>query len=243
MAIDGTLPLSWDNAVANFIAANGVQAKILVDVSAPQVVTAIAGETALPYETAARQRILQGGTRVIDGLVSSSDTVARDLMIYTAQQASLYANMGVVTTTATGNSTITRTVGSFITDGYQVGEQIMAFGAVSNANNGSVAVVTAVAALTLTLSGVAAISVAETQLAGFRLLRVAGAVRKAIAVGAGTNGTAGAIALIGGSLDPRTDNSPYGIMLGQNGMLLVAMQAAISALPAVVSVSAHFGRY
>lgn len=243
MAIDGTLPLSWDNAAVSFIAANGAQAKILVDVNAPQVVAAIAGEVALPYETATRQRILQGGTRVIDGLASSSDSVARDLLIYTAQQASLYANMGVVNTTATANSTVTRTVGSFIVDGFQVGDQVMAFGAVSNANNGTVAVVTGVAALTLTLNGVAAISVAEVQGAGFRLLRLAGAVRKPLAIAAGTNGTTGAVALIGGNLDPRTDNAPYGIMLGANGILVAAMQAAVSALPAVVSVSAHFGRY
>ncbi len=239
--IDGTLPGYWNNNTVSFTAASTTSAKILVDVSPAQVVAAISGETALPGESTVRQRVLTGGCRVIDGKATSSDSVARALLVYEGVQTSLYANMGTVATTATTNSTITRTVGSFITDGFQIGDNIMVFGAVSAANNGMIAIVTGVAAGTLTLSGTTAISVAETQSAGFRIIRVGAAYRKPVAITAGTDGTTAPVPIIGGTLDPRTDTT--GISLGANGMLIVGMQATISALPAVVSVTANFGLY
>lgn len=62
--------------------------------------------------------------------------------------------MGTVATTATGSGpcTITRTVGSFITDGWKPGMLLTATGLDTAADNGKVLRVSAVVALTLTLS-------------------------------------------------------------------------------------------
>jgi hypothetical protein len=252
--IDVTLPGYYDVAAVSFSNAWGTNAKVLVDVSPSQIVTLLSSETAFPGETTVRQQILRGGSRVIDGLISSTDTASKVLAIYIGQQLSVYSGstagqyltaytaMGTVTTTATTNSTITRTTGSFITEGWQIGDLAMCFGAVSAANNGTVNVVTAVTGTTLTVSGTTGISVAETQGAGFRVIRVSNSTARSVATLSGTDGSTAAVPLIGGTLDPRVDNNPYGIMLGQRGMLIVAPTTAVTATKKI-DVSAHFALY
>lgn len=240
MAIDGTLPINWVNNAIAFTVTNTTVCKVLVPPSAPLVVTAVTGETALPYETAVRQRVQQGGCLVIDGLITSSDASARNLVMYTGNQTTLFANMGAPT--ITGTNTVNRTVGSFVTDGYLVGMTIMCFGdTVQVANNGILLIVTGVTSLTITVSGTPLTN--ETSAAGFYMVIVAQTTNKAIAANSGNNGTVPSIALIGGLLEPRTQNNPYGIELGATGMIIVGMAANISALPAVVAVSAHYGLY
>lgn len=243
--IDGTLPGYWGNSEVTFSAANTTHAKVLVDVSPAAVVAAISGETALPglgaSENAVRQRVKTGGRRVIDGLITSSDSAAKIMRIFTGTQLSLYADMGTVTTTATTHSTITRSAGSFITDGWKVGDVCMAFGSLSAANDGMQGRVTAVAAGTLTLDGTTEISVAETQGAGFRLVRVGAGTAKPVPANSGYLSTVVPVPLLNGAQDPRVDTS--GIMLGATGMLIVAMAATLSALPCQVSATAHYGDY
>lgn len=236
--IDGTLPGYWDQKAISFTAANGTQAKILFDVAPAQVVAAISGEGALPGEGQVRQRVLQGGQRVIDGLIASTDSAAKSLLLYLGEQLSLYANMGTVTTTATTNATVTRMTGSFITDGWGVGDTAMAFGCVSSANNGTVCQITGVTATTLTLYGVGGISVAETQGAGFRLVRIARLKQIGVPANAGNADATQPVSLLAGN---QTDTT--GIQLGATGMLICAMFAAVSALPARVDVSANRGLY
>lgn len=235
-----TYPGYWDNQVVSFTITNSTQAKILCDVTPAQVVAAVSGETALPGESAIRQRVLQGGCRIIDGTIASTDSAAKSLLSYVGVQTSLYANMGVVTTTATTNSTVTRNAGSFITDGYQVGDKIMLFGCVTGANNGTTNIVTGVAANTLTVSGTTGIPTAETQGAGFRIIRLGRGTQIAIPANSGNADATPAIKLIGTN-ESRTDTS--GVQLGATGMLIVAMSAAISALPAQIDVSAQRGLY
>lgn len=240
MAIDGTLPINWANSTVNFTVTNTTQAKVLVGPSLPAVVAAVTGETALPYETAVRQRVQQGGALVIDGLISSTDGTARNLAIWTGNQTTLFANMGAPT--IANQNQLVRTVGSWVTDGYQIGDNIMIFGDVTQtANNGVQAIVTTVVALTLTVNGTPFTN--ETMAAGLYVARVAQTTNKAIPITAGSIGTAPPVPLLGGSQDPRTQNSPYGIELGPNGLLIVGMAANVSALPAQVSVSAHYGLY
>lgn len=240
MAIDGSLPINWANSTVSFTVTNATQAKVLVGPNPPLVVATISGETALPYETSVRQRIQQGGALVIDGLLTSTDGTARNLIIWTGNQTTLFANMGAPTITST--TTINRTVGSFVTDGYAVGDNIMIFGdTVQAANNGVSAIVTTVTATTLVCNGTPFTN--ETSAAGFYVARISQTTNKAVAASSGTNGTTAAVALIGGLLDPRTQNNPYGIELGASGLLIVGMAATISALPAQVSVSAHYGLY
>lgn len=252
--LDGTLPGYQGVAAVSFSNGWGTNAKVLVDVTPAQIVTLLATETVLPGESAVRQQILRGGCRVIDGMMSSTDTSTSKIALYVGQQMSTYAastagqylvaygGMGVVATTATANSTVTRTTGSFITDGWQVGDLAMLFGCVSSANNGTVNVVTTVAAGTLTVSGTTGISVAETQGAGFRMVRVGLRTTRQLAVTAGSDGTTAPLPLIGGTLDPGSDNAPAGIMLGQTGMLIAAPVAAVTAAKKV-DVSANFVLY
>lgn len=238
--LDGSLPGYWLDVIATFTAANTTKAKILVDVSPPQVAPAVSGENPLPGESAVRQRVLTGGCRLVEGQITSTDNVDKSLLVYRGIQTSLYANMGVVTTTATTNATITRTVGSFIADGLKVGDSGMCFGAVSDANNGSIFTVTAVTDLQLTLSGVTGISIAETQGTGFRVIKVAQVGRKAIVATSGASDTKASVPLIGGIYDGRIDFT--GTSFGSTGMLIVGLAATASA-SGIISVSGVVGLY
>lgn len=235
--IDPQLPAMWQEyPSASFIAASGTQAKILVDVAPPIVVPAIPGETALPNgESAVRQRVRTGGQRIIDGSISSTDATPRSLLLYLASLLSLFANMGAPT--VTGTNAINRTAGSFITDGWQVGDSAMGFGYTTAANNGVMAIVTAVTGSGLTFNGTPFTN--ETIPAGFRLFRVSQKTRKPIPANSGNTDILPPIPLLGGPQDPTALlGSDIGLSLGPNGALIAAMAASVSALPAQVQAHA-----
>lgn len=214
---------------ASFIAANGTVAKILVDQMAPQLATTLAPA-------------LYGGGTVIDLVGVNSDSVSHDVLLYQGFVATTQS-AGVTGTMTTTTSSIPRTSGSFIADGWQVGDVAMCFAPFGTAPNAGVdgipCTVTAVSALGLTLNGtpIAALALA----AGTRVCRVAQRVRQTIAAGAGTNGTTASQALIasyGDGTMVRTE-----LKIGANNILAAAMQAAVSALPAQVSLSAVIAQY
>lgn len=238
--IDVTLPGYWIAKTPSLTLTNTTKLKILFDVTPAQVVTAVSGETALPGESAVRQRVLAGGARIIDGKITSTDAAAKSLKTYIGEQLTLYANMGTATTTATTNATITRTVGSFITDGWKVGDQVMLDGSLSGANDGNVGVVTGVAATTLTLSGVTAVSVAETQGAGFRLIRLVQTGQIPVPANSGNSDSILPVKLFGHANDVYND---LGIQLGATNLLIGALAANASALPAAIQVSINAGLY
>lgn len=238
--IDVTLPGYWVARAPSLTLTNTTKCKILFDVTPAQVVTAVSGETALPGESGVRQRVLTGGARIIDGKVTSTDSAAKSLKLYIGEQLTLYANMGTVTTTATTNATITRSTGSFITDGWKAGDQLMLDGAVSAANNGTVGVITAVTATTLTLSGVTAISVAETQGADFRVIRLSQYGQIPVPANAGNSDSVPPVKLFGHANDVYND---LGIQLGATNLLIGALVANASALPAAIQVSINAGLY
>lgn len=212
----------------SFIAANGVAAKVLVE---PQVGSAAVGTLPAFY----------GGSTVID-LTAVSTDIVKDFFLYqgkilTTQDA---AATGAMTTTT---STIPRTVGSFITDGWQVGDLVMTFAPVGTAANAAMdgisGSVTAVSDLTLTVSGTP--FAALTLAAGTRVARVAPLFRTTITAVAGMDGVVANVALLGNSKDSssiRTERK-----LGPTDMLIGAMQAAVGALPAFVAISGQLARY
>lgn len=215
-------------SAANFTATNTTVAKILVE----QFPAAIATTTTPQF---------YGGCTAIDLLATSSDSVARDFLLYIGTVATTQgASTGAMTTTT---STIPRVSGSFIADGFLVGDQVMTFAPFGTAPNagvdGIVAIVTAVAALTLTLSGtpIAALALAT----GTRVVRLSSRGRTTIPIAAGTNGTTKSQALIGTSTDGSLLTTE--IKLGPNNLLIGGMQAAISALPAVVSIQPTIALY
>lgn len=235
--IDISLQGYYSNHIANFIAANAAKCKIFADVSPANVVAAVGSETALPGESVVRQRVLTGGRRLVDGIITSTDAAAKSVLVYSGLQMTLAANMGTITTTATGNATITRSAGSFITDGWTVGDTGMVFGSItaSAANDGAIWRVTTVAAGVLTLDGLGGISVAGTEGAGYRLFKVGLETRRPVPANSGNLDSQASVALIGGTLHPTLDTA--GMWLDANGVIIVGMVAAPSALPAVVSVT------
>lgn len=210
-----------DTLQVGFTAANGTLAKVLADV------TPASGN-------------YTGGQRVYDIIATSTSGADNSLIVWDGVQLSLYANMGVVNTTATTNATVTRTVGSYLTDGWKIGDSAMCFGSVGASNNGNVAIVTNVTALTLTFSGVPAGFSANVEGVGFRLIRV---TRRAWTLVPANSGDATSVSallpnvqLCASSNDLTLDS--LGIELASNSLLLIACYQAVAALPAVIQVAA-----
>lgn len=227
--LDGQLPGQWKAYNTSITAGNTTLAKILVDESQPRILPAITGETALPGETAVRQRVLTGGQRIIDGNICSTDGTARSALIYIGTVLTRQANMGAAS--ITGTNTINRDVGSFLTDGWKVGDTLMPFDMLTAANNGVVAQITAVTAIAITVNGTPFSN--ETLPAGARLARISRRTQRAIAINAGNADATPPVQLIGGQQDPSAFQPPdAGIALGKDDIIAVAAVATISALPA-----------
>ena len=210
-----------DTMQVGFIAATGVLAKVLAD-----VVAASGNYT--------------GGQRVYDMVATSTSGVDNAIILWDGVQLTLYANMGTATTTATTNATVTRTVGSFITDGWKVGDSAMCFGSAGASNNGNVAIVTGVTATTLTFSGVPSGFSANTEAAGFRVIRVTRRAWTQVPANFG-NATAVSALLPNVQMVSSPNDSTLdalGIELGANSLLIVGCYQAVAALPAVIQVSA-----
>lgn len=239
--LDPTYPGYWRKWSCGFVAADGTQAKILVDETPAQVLAAISGETFVPGESAVRQRILQGGCRVIDGSIASTDTNAKSMLFFVGRVLSRTSAFGA-TLTVTGQNVFNRASGSFITDGWQVGDTVMPFGMTTAANNGVAGIVTAVTALALTVNGTPYTN--ETMPSTARLIQAAQRTRRAIAISSGNTDSAPAVALLGGTQDPAAASLPdTGLSLGDVDVLIAAMVAAVAALPAVITAHAIAARY
>lgn len=239
--MSGTLntPLEYRHFTASLSVTNGTAAKILVDCQLASIAAAVPGEVALPGEVLIRQRVRQGGCRVIGGSIASTDGTARSVLIYvgeclTTQDA---AATGVLALT-TGSAT--RATGSYIADGWRIGDSLMLFGppsannvgSATQANVGALAQVTAVSALALTVAGTPFTADAAL-LSGARLFRVALRTRRGVAVNAGYADNTPPTPLMGGTQDPASANLPdTGWELGQPNALIVAVTVAVSAAPA-----------
>lgn len=205
-----------------FIAANGTTAKILVD--------AFPGAAASGTTPA-----LYGGGTVIDLTAVSTDSSPKDVILYAGFIATTQS-AGATGTVTTTTNTLVRASGSFITDGWQVGDLVMTFAPYGTAANtgvdGILGIVTTVSATTLTVNGTpfAAVTLAT----GTRIVRVTPHCRMTVAANAGTNGTTSSVALLNNFLDGSLLKSE--IKVGSANMLIVAMQSAVSALPAYVSI-------
>lgn len=98
--------------------------------------------------------MLYGGASVYDLFAHSSDSAAKDVQFYRGE---VLTTVGAATGTATTtSSTVARTTGSFVTDGWRVGMQAMIFAALTDAPQaveGILCTVSSVAAATLSFSG------------------------------------------------------------------------------------------
>lgn len=232
-------PLEYRHFVTSLTIANGTAAKILVDCQPPSVVAAVPGEVALPGEATLRQRTKQGGERIFGGSISSTDGTARDVLFYigeclTTQDAAATGVLALTTSSAT------RAAGSFVADGWRIGDSLMLFGpptannigSATQSNVGLLAQVTAVSALALTVAGTPFAADAALP-SGARLFRVGLRTRRAVAANAGSLAATPPVALLGGTQDPATAALPdAGWELGWPNALIVAAVTAVSAAPA-----------
>lgn len=229
----GIVPSAFKGGIpVTFIAADGTAAKIIADATLPQA----------PSSTLAR---LIGGCTVIDFTAASTDAVAREIVTW---PGTVYTTVGANTgTAATTTSTITRTTGDFRTDGWMPGDLVMMFAPTAPGSafartagvDGVLGIVTTVAATTLTVNGTP--FAAGTLTSGMRICKMAYGVRIGIGANAGTNGSSGTQALLGQGNDGSLLR--YEKKLGANDVLAIAMQAAVSALPAYISIDATLALY
>lgn len=217
-----------------FTVTSGTVAKVLVETQA-----AAAAASPLPA--------YYGGCTVIDLVAASTDSANKDIDIFLGEVLTTQdnTNTGVLATTATVNGTVTRVNGSFITDKWKVGDNIMIFtpdgtAQVATTVDGLLSTITAVAATTLTINGTT--WSAQTPLtSGTRLVRVSRLFRAQIPLNSGNTNAITNYSLLGSSMDSSVMR--FEKKLGSNNMLIGAMVANPSALPAYLSVTATYARY
>lgn len=185
-----------------------------------------------------------GGCQLTDLLASSTDATSRDFLLWTANITTTQE------TTATGNittttTTITRANGSWITDGWQVGDIASIFTAVGVAavagTEGLLAAISAVTATVLTFTVVGGAWSAATAPAGCRVCKMHQRYRFTVPLNSGNAAAVANFSVLNGANDNsllRTEMS-----LGATEMLVIQPVAAISALPASVSFKAQLKRY
>ena len=215
-----------------FIASDGTAAKLVADITTPQAGTL----------TLAR---LVGGSTIIDFTATSTDAVAKDIIVWSG---TVYTTVGGSTgTAATTTSTITRSTGSFITDGWMPGDLVMMFAptAIGTAFartagiDGVLGIVTAVAATSLTVNGTP--FAAGTLTTGMRICKMSYGVRVTVPANAGTNGTSISQALLGQPNDGSLLR--FEKKLGANDVVAVALQSAVSALPSWININTELALY
>lgn len=228
---NAVLPSGFDRSLpVGFIAADTTLAKVLVE---PQAGAAAVGTSPLYY----------GGASVIDGTISSTDTVDKEVLLFVGAVATTQETTatGVMATTT---GTITRVNGSFISDGWRPGDTVMLFAPANAARtagvDGVLGIVTTVAALTLTVNGTP--FTASTPLAtGMRVCKMHAQARIAVPLGSGTVAGVASVQLVGNAVDGSTVRTE--MKLGATDLVAVAMAATTSALPATVNVDATIARY
>jgi hypothetical protein len=253
MSWDPGVPLATQNYIQTLTVGNTTQAKLLVPPFPGQVMNAVVGETALYGETSVRQRVFQGGQRIIDMYATLTDTTQANLLVHECLLTSSYsavaasgmqnalAGYGTATIPA-GQNAIIRTSGSFLAEGCQIGDAGYIFGDITTAaNNGVLLQTTAVTSLTLSFTGTPL--TAETIAAGFQYYKIGRVSEFNIPLSSGNINTAPNVPLFGytGSSYNSSQNKSVdelGISLGANGGIAISVVANLSALPARLDVVA-----
>jgi hypothetical protein len=221
------VPSAFATSGVTFVATDGTAAKPLVEAQQP----AAAGSTS---------PALYGGASVFDLTGTSTDAASKPVQFLIAKPLTIVdAATGTVAATP---SAITRTVGSFIADGWRAGDLLMVFAPDGEAKvagvEGVMAIVASVTALSLNFSGTPLGS--ATLPAGTRVCDVQRLYQATVTAGAGTAPQRSEplldVASNGSNVRPERK-------LGAGEILAVAMAQAVSALPAYVHVNAQFARY
>jgi len=166
-----------------------------------------------------------GGTRTVDLMLGKVMTKGAD--------------MGAPA--ITGLNAMTRSAGSFLTDGWRIGQRLLLQGATTVAND-ALAVVTAVAAGQLTFAA-ATFSVNEALPAAIELIRATQLHSTNVAVSSGFTDGSPSVSGLNNSMMPALDQSPGRFLtLGANELLLARITAAAAAGTAM-EITAFGGDY
>lgn len=216
----------------SFIAANGTTAKVLVETMA----AAAAGALTPAF---------YGGGTVLDITASSTDTVSRDVVLWLGKVLATQdpALTGAITLSA--QNTLSRATGSWISNGWQVGDVLMVFAPPNAAQtvagiDGIAGTLTAVTAGALTVNGTPWASGTPVLAAGSRIVNVTQLHRTAVAANSGNVAGVPNVQLLRGVTGNTVNDSSIVATeqkLGADGMLIASMGTAVSALPAVVSIT------
>lgn len=206
--------------------------------------------------------VASGGGRIIEMGAASTDTTARDLLIYRGQTLTTHGqavnapgNLAIAT-----SSTITSQTGDLRLDGWTVGDSLMVFGRAPRvsdyallpgspdinaagivadlASAGVLVVVTAVSANQLTVSGTALTAV---NLTGCRLIRVAQLARVSVVANSGNAAATASTDLLGSSMVSQVaalTPGDRGLSHGPTNSIIVAAGTAVTALPCRIDIAA-----
>lgn len=161
--------------------------------------------------------------------LASTDNASKNVQFSIGKKITTQAAMGVGTLVDNGASAdqITRTQGSFITDGWLAGERLALIGATTLANGFEV-LLTGVAALSVDLaSGGGTVNTAEVMPAGSYLARLGRSWYVAVPAGSGVP-SAVAVSGLDTTQAPFLDTSPdRHLLLGPEDILVAALSAAL----------------
>ena len=188
------------------------------------------------------------GARVHGISVANTDAGANTAILYYAERMTLQSAMGTgaFVDGGGGSDTITRTSGSFVTDGWLIGDRLLVSGAVgtplTTLANSFFVTLTAVAALTLTFA-TATTNTAENFPSGAIMYRLAQLHLTTLAINAGNAAATDALDMLITDW-PIADVTPdrY-VILGANDALAMSLGTAVGASPDRVDVAAFGGDY
>lgn len=212
---------------AAFTVTNSTIAKVLVE---PVVDSAASGNLPAFF----------GGQTVLDLTASSTDAAAKEVILYQGNVLTTQDATATGSITLSAQNLLTRVNGSYITDGWLVGDALMLFtprGTVQVVAgiDGILGIATAITALTLTVNGTPFAAGTNVLTAGTRIVNVSLISRNAIAANSGNAAGTPNVSLLANLTNDSTKLTTEW-KLGSTTMLIAAMAAAVSALPAQVMV-------
>lgn len=219
-------PAGFDSFGVTLIAADGTNARMLCQPSPEAAGSSLA---ATKY----------GGSSILD-LTAVSSTTERDVRLYRGRVRSTVPAGPEVFSTTSGS--INRTVGSYIADGWRAGMHVMCFageGAAPQAVEGVLAIVTAVSATSLVLSGTPLSAL--TLEAGCRICQVTPLLVRRITASAGNNAISANQQVLFDA--PNRSILKTELKLGAQEFLAVAALTAVGALPEALHFNGQRGVY
>ena len=168
------------------------------------------------------------GSRVHAITVSNNTGSTKNVDLMVGKSLTAFTAALTGSPTITGQNVLNRTVGSFVTDGWRVGDRVYLMGATTIGND-AIATITAVAATTLTFAA-STFSVNESLPITAELVRVSQLYRMAIPNNAGWVDGSPSYPLLHSGYMPAIDPSPGRFLtLGAGDLLLAKLDAAVSA--------------